>query len=62
MFWHGTFGLSFAILAIAIEYFAKDSGSGDGLHLFNMGWQVFGLMLAATAFDTVAVNFGTIGF
>ena len=39
-----------------------DYGKGDGLHLFKMGSKVFLILLAATAFDTLGVNFATIAF
>lgn len=62
MFWHGLTGIVFAVTAIIVDYFVNDYGKGDGLHLFNMGSKVFLILLAATAFDTLGVNFATIAF
>ena len=62
MFWHGITGIIFAVTALTVEYFLNDFGSGEGLHLFNMGSKVLLILLAATAFDTIGVNFATIAF
>lgn len=62
MFWHGALGILIAIVAISIEYFAVDMGTGNGLHIFNMSLKCFGYMFAATLADTLTVNAMTIAF
>ena len=62
MFWHGTLGVTMAFTAVLIEYLAVDRGEGNGIHLFNMSLKLFGLMCAATMFDTLSVNSYTIAY
>ena len=60
MFWHGVLGLIMAAIAIAAMALANPSGSG--LSLFSYDLQTYGIILAATLFDTLAINSQTIAF
>ena len=62
MFWHGVLGMIIAIVAVLIEFFAVDLGTGNGLHIFNMSLKCFGYMFGATLADTLTVNAMTIAF
>ena len=62
MFWHGILGITLATIAVLTQYFVEDQPEGNSFHLFNMSWKLFGLMLAATMFDTLTVNAYTIAY
>ena len=60
MFWHSILGLIMA--AVAIGVIAWTNESDTGLSLFSYDLETYGLILAATLFDTLAVNSQTIAF
>jgi len=62
MFWHGILGITLASIAVGIDFGINDAGTGNGVQLFNYSKEVYGLMLAATLFDTLGVNAVTIAF
>ena len=61
MFWHGIIGILFALIAVGVSYFI-DSEPGSGLSILNYSAEVYGLIIAATLCDTLAVNSMTIAF
>ena len=58
MFWHGVCGITLAILAISIESLVV----GGPVRFFNYDAQIYLLIVAATVFDSLAVNAVTIAF
>lgn len=60
LFWHGVFGLVLALSAVFISSWVTPETAG--ISLFNYDSNVYGLMLIATLFDTLAVTATTIAF
>ena len=59
MFWHGVLGLTLALTGVFIDAYINPV---EGIRIFNYDTKVYMLMLAATLFDSIAVNAVTIAF
>ena len=59
MFWHGVLGLILGLTGVLIDSYINPV---EGIRIFNYDTKVYMLMLAATFFDSVAVNAVTIAF
>ena len=60
MFWHGVLGLLLAVAGVLIE--ACFTEMPNGLRIFTYTGAVYGLMMAATLFDSLSVNAMTVAF
>ena len=58
MFWHGVIGIVMALGAIAVVALTTE----QGFTIFSYDLQTYGLILAATMCDTLALNSQTIAF